>query len=67
MRALPFPPIPAVSIFAKRTALSTKAALGFDAFKVKFGFGLASDISSVKHVFTVPGANEGLFADANQA
>lgn len=41
-------------------------ALGFDAFKVKVGFDLATDIDSVKHVGTTLGRNERLFTDANQ-
>lgn len=42
-------------------------ALGFDAFKVKVGFDLASDIDSVKRLCATLGTDERLFTDANQA
>lgn len=42
-------------------------ALGFDAFKVKVGFDLETDIQSVKRICTTLGDRERLFADANQA
>lgn len=41
-------------------------ALGFDAFKVKVGFNLATDIDSVKRICKTLGENERLFTDANQ-
>lgn len=42
-------------------------ALGFDAFKVKVGFELASDASGVKRTCAALGRFERLFTDANQA
>ncbi len=42
-------------------------ALGFDAFKVKVGFGLATDIDRVTGICKTLGEKERLFTDANQA
>ncbi|MGJ8624018.1 MAG: mandelate racemase/muconate lactonizing enzyme family protein [Yoonia sp.] len=42
-------------------------ALGFDAFKVKVGFDLDTDIEGVKRICATLGDSERLFTDANQA